>query len=441
MQSNGPPRPEPGSPDGENGDLHELRERLARLEASGYPAAPHHRWRTIWSAVLIIIASVLSILAVLAVWVSDDVTDTDRYVASVAPLARNPEVQAALTDRITAVVVRQVDVPALVGQLSQAAAQRGVPPPTASLISGLSGPIASGLTSLIHDVVHKVITSDAFATIWSDANRAAHAALQKALTGQGGGAVQLRGDQVTIDVGPIVARVKDQLVSSGFALASKIPPVHTQFVVYSSSDISKIKVYFRLLEIAGDWLPLIAVIIAAAGVLVAADRRRALIGAAVGVAAAMLLLSVAITVFRAFYLDHLPADASPGAASAAYDALVTFLRQAVRSVGVLALVVALGAFFSGPSKVAVTIRSACGSGIASVRRVTDSAGFRVGPVEPFVRRWKRWIGAVILLVAAVLFVLWSHPTGAVVLLFAVVVSGVFAVLEFLAPSMPAQVPR
>ncbi|MGW7003206.1 hypothetical protein ACWGCW_10355 [Streptomyces sp. NPDC054933] len=423
-----------GPGEGEPSELEALRRRISRLEAGVPPTAEHHRLRTTGSVLLVTLASVLSLFAVVSVWASSVVADTDRYVATVAPLAGNPAVQGAVTDRISGVVLDQIDVKSLVNQLSQAAGQHGVPPQTASLIKGLVGPITQGLSGLVHDVVHRIVASKQFATVWGDANRAAHTAMDKALTGKGGGSVQLVNDQVAIDVGPAVAKVKDELVSSGFGVAAKIPAVHTRFVVFSSPDIAKLKTYFRLLEIAGDWLAVVAVLIAAIGVFLAANRRRALIGAALGVAAAMLVLGVALAFFRDFYLDHLPPEASQAAAGAVYDALVRFLRQAVRAVGVLALVVAIGALLIGPSRAAVTIRSACSTGIGGVRGVADSVGFRAGPVEPFVRRHKRWIGAVVLLIAAAVFVFWSHPTAVFVFWFALVVLGAFGIREFLAPA-------
>jgi hypothetical protein len=375
------------------------------------------------------------------VWAKDQVTDTDRFVATMAPLAKNPQVQSAVSTRITNAVLQQIDVPSVVNQLSQAAAQAGVPPQAANLINSLSGPIGSGLTSLVGGVADKVVTSDAFATVWTNAIRAAHATMVKALTGQGGGAVQLTNNEVTIDLAPVIDQVKSQLVDSGFALAAKIPTVHTQFTVFASPDLAKIRSYVRLLQILGVWLPVIAVLVAAAGVFLAVNRRRALTGAALGVAVAMLVLGVALAVFRSYFLDHLPADASPGAAGAVYDALVHYLRNAVRTVGALAVLVALGAFLIGPSRVATTVRTACATGVAGVRSVADSIGFRTGPVGPFVHRHKRAIGIVILLGASVVFVAWDRPTGQVVFWFAVVVLALFGIREFLAPGTgPAEPP-
>lgn len=414
-----------------------LRRRVAQLEAEA--AAPakrrkeHHRVRTFFATLLIILSCVLALLSVVSVWAANTVTDTDRFVSTLGPLAKNPDVQAGVSNRITNLVLDQVDVNSVVDQLSQAAANSSLPPATATLLTKANGPISSGLKSVVGTVVDRVVSSDQFATVWNTALRATHTAFVRALTGKGGGAVKLTNGEVQIDVGPAVARVKDQLVDQGFPAASRIPTVNTTFTVYKSSSLEKLKNYFRLLQIVGDWLPVITVLIAAAGVYLAHNRRRALVGTAIGFAVAMLVLGIALAIFRSFFLDQLPPDVNTAAAGATYDALVKFLRITTRMVGALAVLVALGAFLNGPAPVAVWIRTACSSVIGAIRTVADSAGFHAGPVDRFTTRYKRWIGIAILLLASVLFVLWNHPTGLVVFWFAFVIAAAFAVREFFAP--------
>ncbi|MEU4874144.1 hypothetical protein [Streptomyces sp. NPDC021608] len=412
-------------------ELDELHRRLGELESR--PHRHRHWLRALGSILLILVASLLSLLAVVAVWANSIVRDTDRYVATVAPLASDPDVQRAVTNRVTDVVLRQIDVDALVDQLSRAASEQGVPPKAADLIKNLSGPIDSGLKQLVSTTVMRVVSGPAFEKVWTNANRRAHSAVDKALTGSGGGTVQVRDGQVAIDVAPVVAEVKQRLVDSGLAVAAKIPDVHTDFVVVQSKDIGKIKSYLRVLQILGNWLPVVAVLIAAAGVFVAVHRRRALIGAAIGVFLAMVLLGVVLAVFRAVYLDHLPPGTNSDAAGAIYDALVRFLRSSIRAVGALAVVTALGAFLVGPSRGAVFVRHFCGTGIGAGRDVAASAGLRLGAVGRFVHRFKTWIGAAILVVAAVVLFTWSYPTMAVVLWTAVIVLVAFGIREFLDP--------
>ncbi|MEU0254942.1 hypothetical protein ABZ299_21080 [Streptomyces sp. NPDC006184] len=92
----------------------------------------------------------LSLLSVVAAWANSIVRDTDRYVAAVGPLAENPDVQKAVTNRVTAAVLAQINVDALVKEPSDAAAdEMGVPSKAAALLNDLDGPIRSGLKQLV----------------------------------------------------------------------------------------------------------------------------------------------------------------------------------------------------------------------------------------------------------------------------------------------------
>lgn len=418
--------------DDERGELAELRKRVHALEGTEpHPATRHHPFRSLGSVLLILLAALLSLLSVVAVWANSIVQDTDRYVDTVGPLASDPDVQQAVTNRVTAAVLAQVDVDALVKQLTDAASEKGVPPRLTELLGNLDGPIENGLKQLVSGSVERVVTSSAFETVWVNANRRAHSALDKALTGHGDGAVQLKNNQVVIDLGPIVADVKKRLVDAGFAPAAKIPDVHTNFVVFASKDIGKIRTYVRVLELLGGWLPVIALLVAAAGVYVAFNRRHALIGAALAVFVAMLVLGIGLTVARDVYLNHLPAGASEAAAGSVYDALVKFLRAGVRALAAVALFTAVGAFLAGPSRIAVATRTGCRRSIGALRDVATSAGLRLGAVGRFVHRFKRWIGVVILVVAAVVLFTWTYPTTAVVVWTAVITLAAFAIREFL----------
>ena len=97
----------------------------------------------------------------------------------------------------------------------------------------------------------------------------------------------------------------------------------------------------------------------------AKDHRRALVGAAVGVAVAMVGLGLALAVFRTIYLDALPAQVLPhDAAAVLYDTIVAYLRLGLRTILVLALVIAAGAFLTGQSTTALRTASAWPQGSA-----------------------------------------------------------------------------
>ena len=405
------------------------------------PARSRHLGRTIPAVLLIVLACVLAPLSVVAVWADDFVVNTDRYVATVGPLATDPTVQTAVTDQVTTLITQQVDLPSLVNSVAGVLPDNGIGSSAASALKALTGPIVGGVTDFIHGTVAKVVASPAFATAWTQLNRTAHASAVKALTGQGGGAVQLKGNDVTIDLAPVIEQVKSQLVASGFGLAANIPIVHTSFTVLSSDAVPQVKTGFRLLQIAGNWLPVVAVLLGAAGIALALRHRNALIGASVGVAVGMLVLGIVLAVGRSMVLGQLPANVSEPAAVVVIDAVLDFLWVTIRTVAVLAVLVALGAYLDGPSRPAVWIRGTCASGLAGIRSLAGRVGLDPGPVGPCVHRFHRWLAWVVLAVAALVFALWPDPTVAVVLWAAVVVLIALAVLEFLDVRGPARLPE
>jgi hypothetical protein len=331
-----------------------------------------------------------------------------------------------VADKATDAVMRRVDLKALLKQLAPADRKR-----LSAVLGALSGTLTGAVRSFVHDRTHAVVASAAFASIWEQANRTVHAAAVKALTGQGGGVVKLRGDTVSVDIGPVIDRVKDRLAAQGLSAVGNIPPVHTDFVVLRSDQVRKLRPGFRLLRLAGDWVPVISVLCAAGGVLLARRRRRALTATALGFAFAALVLGLALTVFRGVYLDALPSGVARPAAGAVYDALVAFLRQWVRVVLVLGIVVALGAWLSGPGRRAVLVRGMWRNGLGGARAAAERAGMRTGPVGPWVHHFKRALCWVVVAAGAVAFVVWDRPTPWVVVGLALTVLLGLAVLELL----------
>ncbi|WP_254897818.1 hypothetical protein [Kitasatospora sp. NA04385] len=406
-------------------ELAELRGRIAVLEEQG-PPRKRHRVQSFFAALLIVLAVVLTPLGVVAAWSKSQVTDTDRFVATMAPLASDPAVQGALTDRVTTAVMQQLPITDLLND-----AAPGDRPLLDAALGRLGPALTSGLTGFVHDQVLRFVRSDAFATVWTGVLRNAHAAFDKVLTGQGGGAVQVKGDTVSLDLAPVIAAVKDRLVANGLGLASKIPEVHTDYTLVQSDAVRKAQTGLRLLDLAGFWVPVLALLCAVGGIVLAVHHRRATVWAALGAAAGAGVLGIGLSVFRAIYLDKLPADVDQAAAMAVYDTLVRYLRAAIRMVLALGVVIALAAWLTGGGRRAGWVRHLWGSGLGAVRQAAEGIGMRLGPVGPFVHRWKSWLGWGAVAVAAVVVLTWSYPTSAVVLWTAVVLLAGLAVLEFL----------
>jgi hypothetical protein len=83
---------------------------------AGSGPAMRQRWRTILAVLLIVVGCVLAPLAGVALWARNQVTNTDRYVRTVAPLASDPAIQQAVADQITAQIFSYLDVQGLTNQ-------------------------------------------------------------------------------------------------------------------------------------------------------------------------------------------------------------------------------------------------------------------------------------------------------------------------------------
>src|SRR3954453_17063271 len=254
----------------ERAELERLRAEVLRLRAEteagsgGEGAKPRRRsagrWgRTLLGSLLILVSCVLAPLSVVSVWARSEVTDTDRYVDTVAPLAKDPAVQQAVTTNLTNLVFQYVDVQGITTQALTAISQRGIlPPAVAAQVQGLSGPIVSGVQNFAHDRIEQLVTSDVFTQAWEEANRSAHQQLVAALEGQSG-AVTVQNNAVSVNLATFVNTVKQRLIERGFTLAERIPTVNATFTIFESADVGTVQKAFNLLDTVGYWLPLVLV--------------------------------------------------------------------------------------------------------------------------------------------------------------------------------------
>ncbi|MFL6134598.1 MAG: hypothetical protein ACJ72A_17470 [Nocardioidaceae bacterium] len=423
-------------------ELLELRAEVSRLRAqlpqSGAgDAQPDERgprggwWRPLLVVVLILVAAVLAPASIVARWASDTVSNTDRYVETVGPLADDPAVQKAVVTRVTNEIFQRVDVEAVTQDAIDALAAQGLPPRVSNGLSALSAPLAGGIRSFVTTQVTKLVESDVFADAWVQANRQAHAQMVAVLTGEGSDAVSVENGTVALNLGPLIETVKQRLSAAGFTLAEQIPAVNAQFTIFQSPDLAKAQSAFSLLNNLASWLPILALLLLAIAVYVARRRRTALVFSALAVAASMLLLGAILNIFRPVYLDALDGRVlSIDAAAAIYDQLVGFIRLNLRAVLVVALAVAAGAWFTGPS--ATGAREGLSRAMGSLRGGAEHAGLNTGPVGAFVYRSRSVIRSSVVGVAVLAYLLQDHPTGASALTILVVTVLALLVVEFLA---------
>ncbi|WP_081680396.1 hypothetical protein [Cellulomonas sp. URHD0024] len=408
----------------------------AAATAAGPTAARRRRkpGRTAAAIVLILVGALLAPVAVVGKWARDLVVDTDAYVATVAPIASDPGVQAAVSNRVTNAVVEALNVDQLATQVGDALGTLDLPPIVATGIQSLKGPLKDAVTGFVHKQVDKIVTSDAFAATWTAANRTAHEQIVATLRGDPDALGQISDSgQLVIDITPIIEQVKQSLVDAGFQLAGKIPTVKVTFPVASSADFVRLQNAYNAVDIGGRALPWISLLLLAAGVLVAQRRSRALVIAGLSLAGAMALLAVGLAIGRWFYTNSLPPSVQrPDVAVTIYDQVITLLRVELRVFLVLGLVVAIIAFLAGGTPAARSVRETSGRGAAWVRGLGDRHGVGTGGFGAWLYQQRTLIRVVVIALAVLVLVLADGLTGKIVFTVALVAVLVVGVVTLLA---------
>lgn len=370
-------------------EVERLRARVAQLE-NEQQQAQGPRWRTALAVVMLLIGGLVFPVGLVGIWAERTVNNTDRYVATVAPLLADAQVQNVLADQITDGLFSQIDVSALLAE--------ALPPRAAAL----SGSIESGLTKFVRSEVLKALETPAAQEAWARANARLQEQIIAALKGQESGAVSISGDTIVLDTGDLLTQVKDILVQRGFTFLQKVPlppQVDRQIVLVQSDQISQIQTIYRLSDVASSTLVWLALALIFGSVLVGKRRRRWLLAAGVVIAVGAAAVGLALVFGREAVLTSIGA-ADPSFQASVFDILTRFLQGLARAGVALGIVIALAAWLAGPSSVATGIRNgtvAAERAIARaiVRYVPQIAGF-----GRWVAQWRSGFRVVIIGVAA-----------------------------------------
>jgi hypothetical protein len=398
-------------------ELDRLRAENARLKeqlTSGAEKKPHqgHRWLSVTCAVL---AAIMLLASVVTVWARNTMLDTNQYVATVAPLAQDEDVQNAVAARVTEAISAELDFEsiaedALKESLSEEAAV-------------LAGPIASGAENLINEAVVGLVQTQAFERIWEDANRLAHESVVKILTGDSdkGDLVSAAEGKIVLDLAPLADQVLELLGDTfGTDLTSSVDTedLPIEFTLVESADLADAQDALKLFDTI-SWLTLILTIAFLVGaVLLAEQRRLGVRRLGLAIVISMVIAGLMYTFARNEYVSGVAEVPNPDAAKAVFDILTRFLHRAIRALLVLGVLTLIGVWVTGPSGTAAKVRAWWDTLLG---RASDAGADReVGPVPLWVEAHERSLQIGVAVLAVLAIATWTRPTGLVILFIAIV---------------------
>ncbi|CUR54991.1 membrane hypothetical protein [metagenome] len=320
------------------------------------------------SSVLVVVATIVLPLALVSAWLAAVVTDTDRYVDTVAPPAENPTVQTAVEVRLESALLAVIDVKTREQQIADLLADRDLSPRVRLGLRALSGSLEGAITGAVHNAVVRVVRDPEFATAWATANRSAHEQLVAILSGEQSELVTSEG-RVSIQLSTLLNTVLGILGEQGILDPANLPEVQAGFTFIDADDLSRAQTAYTILDRLGYWLPLIWLVLVGLAVLLARDRRRAVRFLSYGAVLGVVLLAIALRIGREQVVGLVPDDTD--VVREVWDILVVSLRASMRTMLVLALLVLVVAWISGPGRVAVRVRELVGS-------TSESASAKVG---------------------------------------------------------------
>jgi hypothetical protein len=245
------------------------------------------------AAVLVLLACLGAVSSAVAFWGHEMILNTDRYVATVAPIIKDPHVIGSLADFTSTKVLEAVRLQGLITQQMR-----------------------SQLTRRIEGTLRTSVASRA----WVSVNRITHERLITVLRG-GSSNVVIRGDAVTLDLIPFIslgvnalqgvlpssaasrlslspidtsASPDRQRAELAAAIGRPLPPGFGRVTLLRSSRLGQDQRSLRLFTVLVWTLIGLTVLLAGVAVAVSPRRRRTLIYLGVGVAVVSLIARLAV---------------------------------------------------------------------------------------------------------------------------------------------------
>ncbi len=370
------------------------------------------------SVVLAVVVAVLVPISLITVWAEQTLLSTDGYVDTVAPLARDDAVQRRVGEVITTEINASVEFDEIAAELLPEDLQV------------LAGPIAGGAQQVVGRAVTRIVEGELFAELWTAANREAHAVVLAVLTGEGSDLVETSGGRIAVDLAPVVDRLDESLgglLSSDFVSRLGLDQIEVEYTLLESEELARAQDAARLLDRLGWIVPLVTIVLAALAVLVAEDRRLGFRRVGLAFVFSAIVTIVLVALLRGRVLD---AAVDPDAASAAFDTMTRYLSRALRAVVALGVVVLAAVWLVGGSSSAVRARTWWDGLIG--RAGEDREPEAIGAVPVWVAAHRGVLQVLVTVVAGLAIVLWTRPTGLVVLVIGLALVAALAVIAVLA---------
>ncbi len=354
--------------------------------------------RRIFVTIMIVLAALLTPLAVTAVWLDATILNQDRFVDTMAPLASDPAVQDLVAERVSTELLKVVD-------------RRETTPPAAEIIPGLGDvlkPMGEVLDSAVVEGVNVLVHSPYFESLWRTSIRSSHKVVVDLIKGDNKyGSIE--NGEVTVDLSAVGVTALNRLPNVSANGDPTTPGM--RLTLFKSGALTHVRTALNALDTLSWFLPLVTILLLAGAVAMSTRRLRALMWCGVGLAAGVTLLKALLGAGRSAYIDAISGLESFPPGGSVFDTLVRYLVGMSRVLFLVAVVVAVAAF------------------VADRMRSSGAEPRRSGSIESWLDRNAGVPRAAVLVLGALVIMLWSPPGLLLVLAVVVAVAVAVALVE------------
>jgi hypothetical protein len=310
-------------------------------------AARGGRARRWLAATLVVAACPSALLSLVAIWAHETLLDTDRYVATVAPIIKHPGVTHSLGTFTDDKVVEAL---------------------------GLQGRLTPEVLSRLNRAVQNSLRTDAAASAWTSINRSTHKQLIAALRNDSGH-ITSGEDTVSADLMPFISfglnALRHTLPSSiasnlnlpridpsaspdrqraqlAAALGRPLPPDFGRVVLLRGGQLGRARRALRLFDLIEWALIGVTALFAGLAVVLSPRRRRTLIYLGVGLVVVVVIARVVISRLEPPILGSFQAGDLAPAFKTAITTFLSSLAAFTTWLLVVGAVIAAVAYLAGP---------------------------------------------------------------------------------------------
>ncbi len=306
------------------------------------------------------------------------------------------------------------------------------------------------LHSYVYGLALKVFESPKFGQLWDLLNRHTHEAVLNVLTGKQSALTKKieKGGAIVLNLTPTINQVIDKANARGITVFIPLKAVlgtgdKLGLTVVSKDEVAKFSGWFNLIVKLKWVIPVVSLVLAALGILIAVQRRKTLLRMAIGVSLVTVVILAGISLGRITFVNQATKHhLDTGVAGALWDTLLAYLKTDLRWTVLIAVLVAFVAWVVGPARYAVWIRSTCAKGgrwvAAQARQLGDRTG-KAAAGSSGARRTGGWIlehlnglRIVGVVVAGLIVVFGGNFTGWGLLVIVIVLAAYLGLLQLVA---------